>query len=292
MRVLQYAKERPQGRKLNATGKKNAETDQILIIEHADVRRMLLLQKAIVEGSMSLITEAAHLMDKMMTTEGEERQNNYLLLELLTPMVKTYPAEKGREAVDNGLQVLGGYGYCRDFILQQYLRDIRIIAIYEGTTGIQSQDLLGRKILMENGRALKSLANIVAQDIVAAITFDDLKPYAEQLGANLQLVEKVLGALMPHAMKGDFERYLCDATIFMDMFSTITVGWQWLKMATKAKQALVTENMEQPAEFYESKIHTMRFYYKYEMSKTRGLANTILDENELTIPKIKEVVFE
>jgi len=288
---LQYANERPQGRKLDASGKKDPTTDQVLIIEHADVRRMLLLQKAIVEGSMSLLTEAAHCMDKMITTEGEEKRDNYLLLELLTPMVKTYPGEKGREAVDNGLQVLGGYGFCRDFILQQYLRDIRIIAIYEGTTGIQSQDLLGRKMTMSDGKALKLLAGMITEDIKTAMTFDDLKPYAETLGQNMKLVEKVLGGLMPHAMKGDFERYLADATIFMDMFSTITVGWQWLKMANKAKQALVTGKMEQEASFYEAKIHTMRFYYKYEMAKTRGLANTILDANELTIPKATEMMF-
>lgn len=288
---LQYAQERPQGRKLDASGRKNAESDQVLIIEHADVRRMLLLQKAIVEGSLSLITEAAHYMDKMITSEGDEKDKYNLLIELLMPMVKTYPGEKGREAVDNGLQILGGYGYCRDFILQQYLRDIRIIAIYEGTTGIQSLDLLGRKITMQNGRALQLLADVVKEDIGAAMTFDDLKPYAETLGKNLQLVEKVLAGLMPHAMKGDFERFLADATIFMDFFSTITVGWQWLKIATKAKQAMVTGNMNYTASFYEAKIHTMRFYYKYEMSKTRGLANTILDENELTIPKATEMAF-
>lgn len=287
---LQYAQERPQGRRLKNDGTKDVSEAQTLIINHPDVRRMLLLQKAIYEGALSLVNQTALYHDLEIVSEGEAHEKYYLLLELLTPMAKTYPSEKCREAVDNGLQVLGGYGYCTDFVLQQYLRDIRIMAIYEGTTGIQSQDLLGRKVTMQKGKALEYLAAEVQKDIQAARTYDELKPYAAQLGQKMELVQKVLQQLMPFALKGQYERYLSDATVFMEMMSTVTVGWQWLKMATAAKQALVTGDETYTAAFYESKVHTMRFYYKYELSKADSLAQIMMDETVLTILEEKELI--
>ena len=118
----------------------------------------LLLQKAIVEGSLSLVMLASKYHDIVTTaTSKEEKEKYHLLLEMIIPIVKTYPSEAGSESVDNGLQVLGGYGFCTDFTLQQYYRDIRISSLYEGTTGIQSQDLLGRKVTMHNGKGLELL---------------------------------------------------------------------------------------------------------------------------------------
>ena len=139
---LQYANERPQGRKLTSTGKKNLTEKQSLIIEHPDVRRMLLLQKSIAEGSLSLVLLASKYHDIIHASSDKEEKEKYnLLLEMIIPIVKTFPSEAGSVSVNNGLQVLGGYGFCTDFTLQQYYRDIRISALYEGTTGIQSQDL-------------------------------------------------------------------------------------------------------------------------------------------------------
>ncbi len=137
----QYASERPQGRRLTSGGKKDLSQEPSLIKEHADVRRMLYFQKAVSEASLSIVLQTALYQDLVHTSEGEEREKWHLLLELLTPVAKTYPSEKGKQAVDAGLQVLGGYGFCTDFVLQQYLRDIRIMSLYEGTTGIQSLDL-------------------------------------------------------------------------------------------------------------------------------------------------------
>ncbi len=287
---LQYAKERPQGRRVMDSGKKDPRQEPVLIIEHADVRRMLLLQKVIYEGSLSLLLLASKYHDLEKVTEGEEKQKNKLLVELLTPIAKAYPTEKGREAVDNGLQVLGGYGYCSDFVLQQYLRDIRIMAIYEGTTGIQSLDLLGRKITMDNGKALKLLAQEMQQTMEQAVTFDELKPYAGQLGEKVKLSQQVLDFLLPLAMKGEYERFLSDATVFMDFFSTLVVGWLWLDMAVVAKRELVSGSVAYPAEFYESKVHAMRFFFKYELPKMEGLAPTLMSDDVLTILKGKEVI--
>ncbi len=280
---LQYAKERPQGRSLSREGQKDVTKGQTTIINHPDVRRMLFLQKAVVEGSLSLLMEAGRLMDLKQTTTGDEQKNHHLLLEFLTPIAKTYPSEMGRVSVSTGLQVLGGYGFCLDFPLQQYYRDIRIMALYEGTTGIQSLDLLGRKATAKNGKALMLLMGEVQQAIQAANTYDDLKPYAKVLGKKMQEVQEVMAHLVQYAMKGEFEKFLADATIFMEFAGTIVIGWQWLKMASKAKEALVTGNMNQPVEFYESKVHTMKFFYKYEMPKTASAKEVLLNSEFLTI---------
>ncbi|WP_299253852.1 acyl-CoA dehydrogenase [uncultured Aquimarina sp.] len=287
---LQYAKERPQGRKLASTGKKDPEQGQTLIINHPDVRRMLLLQKVIAEGSLSLVLLASKYYDLKETLKNEAEKEKYsLLLELIIPMVKTYPSDMGAHAVSNGLQVLGGYGFCSDFILQQYHRDIRIFPIYEGTTGIQSQDLLGRKLLMENGKALELLNNEIMQTIRQASEYDDLRRYANALGEKLLLTQKVIGFLVGFAKNADYERFLSDATPFMEFFSNITMAWIWLDMAVNAKNAIITGKNTYSEEFYESKIHAMKFYFKYELPKTSGLAEILMDEEVLTIAEEKEV---
>lgn len=288
---LQYAKERPQGRRLSDTGTKNVEADQTLIINHPDVRRMLLLQKAVIEGSLSLAVESAKYSDLVHVTEGEEHDEHLLMLEILTPICKTYPSEMGRVSISNGLQVLGGYGFTSDFVLQQYYRDIRITSLYEGTTGIQSLDLLGRKVTMKNGAALKLLAAKMQESIMAAVAYKELKPYAMDLGEKLKLAQKVIGHLLQFAAQGKFERFTADATVFMDFFSNITIAWQWLKMATSASKALSDNTGTQKAEFYQAKIHTMKFYYKYELPKTLSAAYTLVAEDELTIQKEEEILF-
>ena len=286
---LQYANERPQGRKLTSTGKKNPSEKQSLIIEHPDVRRMLLLQKSIVEGSLSLVFLASKYHDIVTTaTSKEEKEKYHLLLEMIIPIVKTYPSEAGAESVDNGLQVLGGYGFCADFSLQQYYRDIRISSLYEGTTGIQSQDLLGRKVPMQNGKALELLVSEITKTILAASKDDELKQYAIILGDKLKQSQKVLSHLMPFAMKGNYERYLADANLFMEYMSIVVLGWLWLEMAVDAKKELTNTNRKYSEIFYESKIHTMKFYFKYEVPKTNSLVESLMNDETLTIKKDKE----
>ncbi len=287
---LNYAKERPQGRKLTRGGKKDATEEQTLIINHPDVRRMLLLQKVITEGSLSLIFLASRYHDLSQSLpDAEEREKYRLLLEIVTPVAKTYPSEMGITSVNNGVQVLGGYGFCSDYILQQYLRDIRIAAIYEGTTGIQSLDLLGRKITMDNGKALQLLSEEIQASIKAAIAHESLAPYAQKLGTKLELTQKVLQSLMAFAMQGDYERFLADATPFMEFFGNILIGWLWLDIASVAQNALVTANKNYSDEFYESKIHAMQFYFKYELPKTTALAEVLMDSHALTLNSGKKI---
>lgn len=287
---LQYANERPQGRALQSSGKKDAKQEQTLIINHPDVRRMLLLQKVVSEGALSLIFLTSKYYDLSMAAgTDEEKAKNKLLLEILTPVVKTYPSEMGITSVNNGVQVLGGYGFCSDYILQQYLRDIRISAIYEGTTGIQSQDLLGRKITMENGKALHLLSEEIQDTIRAASNHNSLKPFALKLGEKLQLTQKVLESLMVYAQKGDFQRFLADATPFMEFFSTVIIAWQWLAIAVKAQEELVIGSDSHGEAFLQSKLHAMKFYYRYELPKTLGLAEVLMDEQALTLNNHKEI---
>jgi alkylation response protein AidB-like acyl-CoA dehydrogenase len=288
---LNYANERSQGRKLTSTGKKDANQEQTLIINHPDVRRMLLLQKVVSEGSLSLILLTAKYQDLSIScADADEREKYRLLLEIMTPVVKTYPSEMGKVAVDNGVQVLGGYGFCTDYILQQYLRDIRIFAIYEGTTGIQSQDLLGRKVTMDNGKALQLLSEEIMNSIKASLGHESLVPYAQKLEAKLELTQQVLKSLMGFAMKGDYQRFLADATPFMEFFSNIVIGWLWLDIAREAQKALAAGSKGNSKDFYESKTHAMEFYFKYELPKTTGLAEILIDNSQaLTIRTDKRV---
>ena len=286
--ALEYAKERPQSRRLNDKGLLDAP--QTPIINHPDVRRMLLFQKSVVEGSLSLLIEAARLYDISQVAEGEEKENAFLLVDILMPVAKTYPSEMGVQSVSQSLQTFGGYGFTEDFPVEQLYRDIRITPIYEGTTGIQAQDLLGRKMTMKNGKAAQLLFAEISRAIAEAQTYDDLKPYADQLTKELKRTQEVFGALMPHALAGDTERYLSDATLFLEMFGIVVIAWQWLKQATVAMQTMLTQNPQgDDLVFYEGKVHTMKFFFHYEVPKTLGLAQRLKDTEVLTIVTEKEL---
>ena len=281
--ALKYANERPQGRHIED---KDLSKPQTLIIHHADVRRMLLLQKAFVEGAISLVVECLKWYDLEKVSFGEEKEKAQLMLELLTPIVKTYPSEYGIVSTSNALQVFGGYGFTMDFHAQQYYRDIRIMSIYEGTTGIQSMDLLGRKIPMKGSAGLYHLLDEVNATIDAAALFPALQLYAGQLRDAVTRMGHVLAHLQQFAAAGQTERYMADANLFMELTSYTVVAWQWLK------QGIVTQQMmaEKDDEFYFSKMETMKFFYKYELPKTEGLATSIMASDEVTIQKEREIL--
>ncbi|WP_026999464.1 acyl-CoA dehydrogenase [Eisenibacter elegans] len=288
--ALQYAHERPQGQRLDIKGQ-DPNAPQTLIINHADVKRMLLFQKAIVEGSISLILQGAKYADYELTTEGEEKERYQLLLDFLTPVIKTFPTEFGVESVSSSMQVFGGGGYCTDFPLERLYRDIRITTIYEGTTGIQSLALLGRNITMKNGKAAMAFFQEVTKDIQAAKTHNELKPFAEQLEKSAQELQKVTQHLVGFAMKGQVELFLKDATLYMELFGLVTVGWQWLKQGTVAKEALVTKNPQgDDLHFYESKIHTMKYYFAYVLPRTKGLIDPLMNAEALTVDAAQQAL--
>jgi butyryl-CoA dehydrogenase len=288
---LEYANERPQGRKLSSDGTKNLKDKQSLIIEHPDVRRMLLLQKSMVEGSMNLVFKAAKYYDlQHNSTDDKEKHKYHTLLEMIIPVVKTYPSEAGIYSINNGLQVLGGYGFCSDFILQQYYRDIRISSIYEGTTGIQSQDLLGRKMMLNNGEGAKLLLDEIKMTIEKAGQDNELKKWGSSLNDQLDQSQKILFHLMPFALKGDYERFLADASIFMEFFSLILVGWSWLEIGVASKHALSSNNSTLDSKFYQGKLNALEYFYVYELPKTKGLAEILLHPSSVTIKKKDKVI--
>lgn len=286
---LQYANERPQGRRWKD---RSLEQPQTLIINHPDIRRMLLTQRAISEGAISLAVQCARYSDLMHVSDGDEKKKYDMLLEILTPVCKTYPSEEGIRSVSNGIQILGGYGYCKDFPLEQYYRDIRIMALYEGTTGIQSLDLLGRKVVMENGAAFRLLMGEIQETLQAAGVVKSLEKYCQSLGKELKRLADVTKHLAAIAQKGDVELFLSDATVYMELFGLVSVAWQWLKQGLISEQALSNVALsEGEQQFYQGKIHVMKFFFVYELPRSAGLAETLLSAESLTVLKETEAVF-
>lgn len=277
---LEYAKERPQGRKLSS---KDPLSPQVPIIEHSDIKRMLLFQKAVVEGSYSLLLQCGLYHDMEKVTEGEEAENYNILQEVLIPVCKSYPAEMGILSCSQGLQILGGYGYCDEFPLEQYYRDCRIHPLHEGTTGIQGIDILGRKMTMKKGKGLQLYLTEVRKTIAAAREDAELKPYAQALETVLGKLESVTAHLVGIAAQGNQEFFLADATLFLEFFSIIAIAWQWLLQAATAKKALATNPLQADVNFYQGKIHTCRYFFGYELPKIEGLAIRLTNGDGLTV---------
>jgi butyryl-CoA dehydrogenase len=189
-----------------------------------------------------------------------------------------YPTEAGTESISNGLQVLGGYGYCTDFPLEQLYRDIRITTLYEGTTGIQSMDLMGRKILMKEGKALQLLAELVMEVIREASGNERLAPFAKKLGDEFKEMSDLTQALMKLAMDGKLEKYLSDATVYTEAFCNIVIAWQWLKQGIVA-----VKGGEMSPGFYESKLKTMEYFFTYELVRNHSLYDILRSENYVTL---------
>lgn len=274
---LAYAKERPQGRKI---GEKDPNQPQIPIIEHADVKRMLLFQKSIVEGSLSLLLYCAKLGDLVQVAEGQEKEEASLLLDLLTPIAKSYPSEMCCLTTSAAVQVLGGAGYTTDFPVEQYYREARIHPIHEGTTGIHGLDLLGRKVLMQDGKAVKIFVEKIMLTITNAKEDNTLLPYAEKLEKYLQRAQQTSGHLIAKAGKNP-EEFLADATLYLEYLSILTIAWQWLHQGLIAQKTLSKDSLE--TNFYQGKIMCMRYFFEYELVKMDGLGKRLVSEDVVTV---------
>lgn len=278
---LEYARERPQGRKVTS---KDPSQPQIPIIEHPDVKRMLLFQKAVVEGSLALLLQCARYMDLLtVLPDGPERETYDLLLGILTPVAKTYPSEMGILSVSAGLQCLGGYGYCDEFPLEQYYRDVRIHPIHEGTTGIQGLDLLGRKVVMKNGRAFKLFLDQVRSASREAARKESLARQAEELRRAADTLEDVTQHLTGLALQGKIDLFLADAALYLECFGLVAIAWQWLLQALAAQKALERAPAGTDATFYRGKLYAFRYCFAYELPKIQGLVATLKQSNGLTV---------
>jgi alkylation response protein AidB-like acyl-CoA dehydrogenase len=278
--ALAYTALRLQGRALSD---KDPAQPQIPIIQHADVKRMLLFQKAVVEGSLSLIMQCARYVDLESVSEGGEKERYALLLDLLTPVAKTYPSEMGILSTSQAIQCFGGYGYCEDFPVEQHYRDVRIHPIHEGTTGIQGLDLLGRKLTQQGGRALDYLVSEIRQTIATAKQTGGLSAHADALAEALARLNVVLKHLGSIAQAEGVEAYLADAAVFLEFFGTITIAWQWLLQAVHAESLGATARKKANRRFYTGKRHTCDYFFKYELPKIHAISRTLLDPHRPTL---------
>jgi butyryl-CoA dehydrogenase len=268
---LDYARNRPQGRPLV---NRNPEEAQVMISEHADVKRMLMTQKAFVEGAQTLMYYCSELIDtKKVIDDDSAIKRIDLLLDLLTPICKSWPSEYCLEANKLAIQVLGGYGYTREYPVERLYRDNRLNHIHEGTWGIQGLDILGRKVRMHGGAAVQILREEMQATINAAAVAPELADFADQLGEAMTLTEDTIKAV---DSAPDPSLALANATIFLDAMGHMVIAWMWLKQGVAALQGQRRGDASDQA-FYAGKLSAMRFFYKYELPKTRASMALVAD---------------
>ena len=279
---LDYARNRAQGRPIGSSGK-DAAAPQVRIIEHADVKRMLLAQKAYGEGALALALFCARLVDEQRTGLEADADEARLLLEVLTPIAKSWPSEWCLEANSLAIQVLGGYGYTRDFPVEQYWRDNRLNMIHEGTHGIQAADLLGRKVLMEDGRGLRLLGERMLATAGRAAGQPELAPFA----GSLQQALKSLGAATQAAWaSGQAKQALANAVPYMQAFGHTVLAWIWLDVALAA----LAHDSQQTLAQTQGKLRATSFFYHYELPKI-GAWLAVVSASDQTCAEMPEAAF-
>ena len=248
---LEYARVRTQGRPVAA---KDPSAPMVPLVQHADVRRMLLAQKSYVEGALALNLYCARLLDEEATAETtEERAAAKTLLDVLTPIAKSWPSQWCLEANSLAIQIHGGYGYTREYPVEQMYRDNRLNPIHEGTHGIQGLDLLGRKVVMNGGAGLLLLASTIGDTVKRA----GEHPFGAQLAATLQRVAEVTGTLWG---TGDVDLALANATVYLEAVGHLVIAWMWLE------QLLAAEGKE--GAFYDGKRAAAAYFFLWELPKT------------------------
>lgn len=262
---LEYARERPQGRSFVD---RDAKRPQLPIIDHPDVKRMLLVQKSYAEGAVALCLYGATLVDERSASSDADRQHElWLELEILTPIIKAWTSHFCLEANYWALQILGGYGYTRDYPVEQVYRDNRLNPIHEGTNGIQSIDLLGRKVTMHGGAAFTILLKRMKETVASAQAIEPLADYAAALSSAMRTVQQTTTALTEAAAQGETNKFLCNSWVYMEMLGHVVIAWSWLKQAMVAQQQLSSGSAE--VDFYQGKLNACRFFYRWELPKTQ-----------------------
>jgi len=257
---LAYAKERPQGRLPDC---KDPAKPQVNIIEHADVKRMLLQQKAYVEGGFALTLFCGKLVDDIRTGDPEKKADLEILMDMLTPIVKAWPSDFCLKANDLAIQVLGGAGYTRDYPVERLYRDNRLNPIHEGTNGIQGMDLLSRKVRMKNGYGYDLLMSVIAETVADAKDIPELSEYAKvlehacnELGSTTEALKEVATDKIRLAT--------ANATAYLEAFGHIVVSWLWLKQGIAAQKGIVNAEGDDK-DFYTGKLAACRYFFRYEL---------------------------
>ncbi|MBP6646838.1 MAG: acyl-CoA dehydrogenase, partial [Burkholderiaceae bacterium] len=279
---LEYAKNRPQGRPLGAGGKDSA-APQVRIIEHSDVKRMLLAQKSYCEGALALELYCARLVDEQHTADATTADDARLLLEVLTPIAKSWPSEWCLEANSLAIQIHGGYGYTRDFPVEQYWRDNRLNMIHEGTHGIQAADLLGRKVRMEGGKGMHLLAARMQATARRASAVPHLQAHADAL---LQALSDVGKATQAAWATSDPTEALANAVPYMQAFGHTVIAWIWLDVAESMKPS----NDAKTIAMNDGRIAGTRFFFQYELPKI-GAWLSVVKSRDMTCAHLSEDCF-
>ncbi len=279
---LEYAKNRPQGRPVAGGSQKvvkDAAQAQVRIIEHADIKRMLLAQKSYSEGALALELYCAKLVDEQHTGDAIAADEARLLLEVLTPIAKSWPSEWCLEANSLAIQIHGGYGYTRDFPVEQYWRDNRLNMIHEGTHGIQGMDLLGRKVLMEEGRGVHLLGARMRETADKAMAFADLAADAKALNTALQ---KVIAATQMAWSSGQPQEALANAVPYLQAFGHLVLAWIWLDVSASCRGAQTPAQTGRQA--------AAKFFYHYELPKIDAWLQ-VVSNRDMTCANLAEDAF-
>jgi alkylation response protein AidB-like acyl-CoA dehydrogenase len=271
LKSVQYARERLQGRPLTA---KDPTAPQVPIIEHADVKRMLLAQKAYVEGGMALLLYLGKLIDLQHSAESDdEREQATMLLDMLTPVGKSWPSQWCLEANNLAIQVHGGYGYTREYDVEQHYRDNRLNAIHEGTHGIQSLDLLGRKVAMRGGAGLAVLGEAIGRSVAEASA---LGGEPAELAAGLDSAwQRLIAVTAAMFEPGEIDAALANSVAYLEAFGHIVVAWMWL-------QQFVTAH-GRDGDFYDGKRQAARYFFRYELPKTTAQLDLLQSLDRTTL---------
>ncbi|BDP43500.1 acyl-CoA dehydrogenase (plasmid) [Deinococcus aetherius] len=275
---LEYARERRQGRHAS---NKDPGSEPVAIIEHADVRRLLLRQKSFVEGGLALGLYAAHLEDEIETGPEEVRRETELLLDLLTPVVKSWPSKYSQEALSDAIQVMGGAGYTRDYPVEMYYRDNRLNPIHEGTEGIQGNDLLGRKVSQAGGRGLEVLLERMQADLRASEGLEGLDEIRTALHQAVAQSTGALRAILTQAPELGPDLFLANANSALEMLGHTVIGWMWLRQAIAAARQL-PEARGDEADFYRGKLQAARFFATHELPKVKAHADLLASADRTT----------
>ncbi|MBY6682068.1 acyl-CoA dehydrogenase [Rhodococcus sp. BP-316] len=244
-----YARDRAQGRPV---GDKDPAAPQVPIIDHSDVRRMLLAQKSYVEGGLALGLYCSRLVDEQITGEQDSADRAGFLLDVLTPIAKAWPSQWCLEANNLAIQVHGGYGYTRDYNVEQFYRDNRLNPIHEGTNGIQGLDLLGRKVVAQGGRGLQLLVETITETIDAMSG-----EYADALRAAVDRLVAVTGTLWG---QGGAEVALANSSAYLEATGHVVVAWLWLDQLRAIG--------DKEGAFYDGKRVAAQYFFRYELPKT------------------------
>jgi len=266
LHALDYARNRAQGRPVGS-GDKDSKSPQVRLVEHADVRRMLLAQKSYVEGALALNLYCARLIDETRAADAPgKRESLTLLLDLLTPIAKSWPSQWCLSANDFAIQVHGGYGYTREYNVEQFYRDNRLNPIHEGTHGIQGLDLLGRKVVIKNGAAF----DLFMQRVDACVTRareDDAAALHGHAGVLAHKVARLQEVTQRLWSAGDPRVTLANASVYLEAFGHIALAWIWLEQAQVACTAL-RHASGADADFYRGKLAACDYFFRWELPKT------------------------